>query len=242
MCGEKQGQKKSLRDVAKNLYLAIAFLKECNYKCGYCHPFGESKVTSGQNLSEKEIKEVISAAIDSDFKTFRFTGGECTLVPWFASIIKFILEKKSSIRINICTNGTTLKKHLNLFEKYKENISLRISLDSTNQRHRAFGFNKILTDELLQSLQELSKRKIPTRFNTVVTQQNKKEVYKIIDLACDLNFDVKLLDIYVQEEYNATNCNDVANQKEQIGALKYWQENYVNLNELVPEFEKNSYE
>lgn len=157
----------SVKDLVKELYLSIAFLKECNYKCAYCHPFGESKITYDQNLSKKELEEVIDVAVESGFEVFRFTGGECTLLPWFSSILEYTIGKDDSIHVNICTNGSTLDKHMDLFEKYKDRISLRVSLDSTVEENRKFGFDKILTDSLRHSLNELSKRNIPTRFNTV---------------------------------------------------------------------------
>lgn len=231
-------QTKDLGGLAKNLYLAIAFLKECNYKCAYCHPFGESKITYGQNLSKDELEQVVDTAIDSGFERFRFTGGECTLLPWFGEILEYTLNKNPRTHVNICTNGSTLDRHMELFEKYKNRIDLRVSLDSTTEEHRATGFDKVLTPKLEKSLEELSRRRIPTRFNTVVTQENKSEVPKIIDLASHFGFDVKLLDLYTQDEYIAT--HGVAGNKKgliKIDPLEYWRRNYVNLNEFVPEFE-----
>src|SRR3989344_1106539 len=121
-----QPQNEPLREVAKRLYLAIAFLKECNYKCGYCHPFGESKITQGENLTKWELENIIDSATDSGFDTFRFTGGECTLLPWFGNILEYALARNPNSRVNICTNGSRLDKHMDLFEKYKKRIQLRI--------------------------------------------------------------------------------------------------------------------
>jgi molybdenum cofactor biosynthesis enzyme MoaA len=230
-----------LKELVARLYLAIAFLKECNYKCGYCHPFGESKITHDENLSKTELEEVIAAATDYGFRTFRFTGGECTLLPWFADILEYTIDLNPKVKVNVCTNGSTLDKYLDLFEKHKNNINLRISLDSTNPEHYRLGFYKILTPKLEKSLREVSRREIPARFNVVVMQSNKTEVNKIIELASELGFDVKLLDLYVQDQYIATS-EIVENNKmsPQLNPLEYWKRNYVNLNEFVPEFEKRS--
>jgi len=230
---------KNLIDLAKQLYLAIAFLKECNYKCAYCHPFGESKITHGQNLSKEELERVVDVAVDSGFERYRFTGGECTLLPWFGEVLEYTLDKDPRLHVNICTNGSTLDRHMELFGRYKDRLDLRVSLDSTLEEHRQAGFNKVLTPKLEKSLNELSQRKISTRFNTVVTQQNKSEVYKIIDLASNLGFDVKLLDLYTQDEYIATHgVAGTKDKKIKIDPLEYWRRNYVNLNEFVPTFEK----
>ena len=229
---------KLLQQTAKNLYLAVAFLKECNYKCDYCHPFGESKITYGQNLSLKELEQVIDAATNSGFDRYRFTGGECTLLPWFREILDYTINKSPGIHVNICTNGSTLEKHMELFEEHKDRIDLRVSLDSTLEEHKNEGFYKILTPKLEKSLNKLSQKKIPTRFNTVVTQGNKSEIYKIIDLASVLGFDVKLLDLYTQDEYIATKSIAGNKTKFQLDPLEYWRRNYVDLNELVPNLEK----
>jgi molybdenum cofactor biosynthesis enzyme MoaA len=232
-------QTEDLKDVAKQVYLAIAFLKECNYKCAYCHPFGESKITHGQNLSKEELEQAVDVAVDSGFERYRFTGGECTLLPWFGEVLEYALKKDPKVHLNICTNGSTLDRHIELFERYKDRIDLRVSLDSTLEGHRQAGFDKVLTPQLEKSLNELSRRKIPTRFNMVVTQQNKSEVYKIVDLASRFGFDVKLLDLYTQDEYIAT--HGVTGSKRELiqtDPLEYWQRNYVDLNEFVPTFEK----
>lgn len=232
-------QIKNLKDLAKKLYLSIAFLRECNYKCSYCHPFGESKITHGQNLSKEELKQVIDTAVDSGFERYRFTGGECTLLPWFEEVLEYTLSKDPKVHVNICTNGSTLDKHMELFDRHKDRIDLRVSLDSTLEEHKQAGFDKVLTPQLEKSLSDLSQRKIPTRFNTVVTQQNKSEIYKIIDLASHFGFNIKLLDLYTQDEYIATH-GVAGNKREliQIDPLEYWKRNYVNLNEFVPTLEK----
>lgn len=93
---------KEIRHIARSVYLAVAFLKECNYKCAYCHPFGESKITHGQNLSKEELEQVVDAAVDSGLERYRFTGGECTLLPWFGEVLAYTLGKDSRVHVNIC--------------------------------------------------------------------------------------------------------------------------------------------
>jgi|GEM_PF-669865 len=227
-----------MEKIIDHLYLAIAFLKECNYRCAYCHPFGESKITHGQNLSKEEAIRIIDVAIDIGFKRFRFTGGECTLVPWFSEVVEYAFKKNPYIHINICTNGSMINKYTELFVKYKNRIDLRISLDSTLLEHRKMGFYKVLTPKLIKSLQVLSARKVPVRFNVVVTQQNKSEVYRIIHLATSYGFDVKLLDLYIQDKYLAMGDINSCSKKElEEQASQYWDKNYVDLNDFIPTFE-----
>lgn len=213
------------------LYLAVAFLKECNLKCGYCHPEGESKITNGRNMTFPELKEVFSAAYDSGFRVFRFTGGECTVLPWFGNTLEYVMGLDPKVRVNVCTNGTTLDKHLDLFEKHKDRTSLRVSLDSLDESKREAGIEKILTPKLDANLRELVKRGVYARFNTVVTTQNVDQVMPIIEYASELGLDVKLLDMYVQDQYIATSAG---NGKPPQDPFDYWKANYVDLTTLVP--------
>lgn len=222
-------QANDLETIAEKLYLAIALTAACNFRCGYCHPFGESKVTHGKNLSESELKDIVDSAHDCGFRTFRFTGGECTILPWFGEVLEHTLQKEG-VHVNLCTNGSTLAEHIDLLEKHKNQVSLRVSLDTTSEKDRKFGFYKVLTSELETTLEDISTRGIYTRFNTVVTQQNKSEVFKIIKFAQKLSFDVKLLDLYIQNKYIFTEGKPISSEE-------YWNNNYVNLRSFAKELE-----
>jgi MoaA/NifB/PqqE/SkfB family radical SAM enzyme len=217
-----------------SLYLAIAFLKQCNFACGYCHPFGESKITHGENMTCDELKQVIDAAHQVGFRVYRFTGGECTILPWFSEIVNYALEKSSDVRINICTNGSTLDQYIDLYSFYKDRVGLRISLDSLDESKRTAGIDKIMTPKLYQSLQKLSESGVYARFNTVVTSVNVEEVLPIVSVAAQLSFDVKLLDLYVQDQYIATHGKQ-GNYSESSSPFDYWMRNYVDLNSIVPQ-------
>ncbi|WP_169248436.1 radical SAM protein [Candidatus Competibacter phosphatis] len=233
--------KESPQQIASKLYLSIALLKECNYKCAYCHPMGESKVTYGENLTQRELEEVIDAAVRSGIKRYRFTGGECTLLAWFEEALVYALKRAPDVHVNICTNGSRLGRHLDLLEKYRDRVGIRVSLDSTNENHRQAGLYKILTHNLKETLVELSRRGIRTRFNTVITSINRKELDALADLAISLGFDLKLLDLYMQEEYIATRDASGAHAQEDSNrAMEYWRENYVDLNDLIPEVQRIS--
>ena len=223
---------------ATKMYLAMAFLKECNYDCGYCDPFGESKITHGKNMNFNEFKQVIDASYVVGFRTFRFTGGECTIVPWFQDAVAYVAGEHDGVRVNICTNGSLLEKHLDVLSKYKDNVSLRISLDSIDPTKRNFGIRKVLTPDLDKVLHQLKDIGIYTRFNTVVTQKNLDQVEDIIKYASELKMDVKLLDMYVQDKYIATHGKNGLELKSD--PLEYWKDNYVDLNILRPILEKRA--
>jgi pyruvate-formate lyase-activating enzyme len=223
---------------AADLYLAIAFLKQCNLACGYCHPFGESKITHGTNMNRDELRHVLRASHSAGFRTYRFTGGECTVLPWFPETLEFALQLSDDVRVNVCTNGTRLLEHLDLYARHRGRVSLRVSLDSLQPERRSSGLDKVLTPPLRRALEELSARGVYTRFNVVVTTINEDEVLHIIHFASGLGFDVKLLDLYLQEDYIA--LADTTPERRYPDPRGYWDENYVDLTTLVPQLTARS--
>lgn len=225
----------------KDLYLAIALTKNCNKVCGYCHPFGESKITHGVDMNWEELEGVLDSAYEVGFKTYRFTGGEPTIVPWFKKSLDSFLGSHLDVKANVCTNGARLDEHLEVFQKYADRISLRVSLDSLDPSLKERGIDKTLTPAFHKTLARIKSSGIYTRFNTVVTQVNKDQVMSIIEYASQLGFDVKLLDLYTQDKYIATHGK---NGEKSGDPVEYWERNYFNLENLIPElserFTKNS--
>src|SRR5271157_3119406 len=164
----------NLYKLASGFHLSVSLIKECNNKCVYCYPFGQNKEI-GLNMTFDEAKAAIKAGSDSGFKVFRFTGGEPTLAPFFEDIFKFTLDAIPDSRVIVNTNGHALDSYIDLFEKYKDRMQLRISLDSTNENHKDYGLYKILTPRMKKTLERISNKQIPTRLNMVVMQLNKDE-------------------------------------------------------------------
>ncbi len=218
---------------AKDIRLAIALLKECNLSCAYCDPVGENKMSWGRDMSLNEAKAIIDSAHDTGFKLFRLTGGEPMSVQWFSEILAYLLSKDNDSKINISTNATFLNHYLDLIEQNKERIKLGISLDSLIQSKKKQGIEKILTNGLDKNLKEASKRGINVRLNTVVTKLNVDEVPDLISYASTLGFDIKLLELFYQDRYIAT-------EKNKENPKDWWKNNYVDLTSLIPELQSKS--
>lgn len=227
-----------LKKTAAGLDLGIAMLKECNLRCAYCHPYGQSKIAYAENakdnMTESETKQAISVAYEAGFKNFKLTGGEPTLLPWFGRIVEYIAAMDPDNKINIVTNGTNLSKVMDLLEAYKDAIALQVSLDSFNTANISNGLDKVLTVTLKSQLDELSNRKIKTRLNMVVTKINKDEVPAMIDIASELGFSIKLFNLFIQEDYIATNGSFNGSSTQLSDPKDFWKANYVDLGELIP--------
>ncbi len=212
--------------------LSIALIKECNYKCSYCYPFGQNKAI-GTNMSFDEAKSVVSAAVEFGFRRFRFTGGEPTLFLHFREFIDYVMSLDNEIKVTIVTNGTTLDNNMDLFKNYRDRIVVKVSVDSTNKDHMNFGIYKIVTKKLLDSFNLLAENKITTEINMVVTRINQAEVDEIIKLGQKYGFRVKLLNLFLQTHYIATDgVNGNLGKTSKLTPLEYWQENYIDLDSI----------
>jgi MoaA/NifB/PqqE/SkfB family radical SAM enzyme len=230
-----------IKRLASSLHFRIAVLKECNYKCSYCYPFGQNKGI-GANMSKIEAESIIDAITEIGFNKIKFTGGEPTLVPWFSEILEYSIKRNPDVLLTIVTNGSTLERYIDTFEKYKNNINLQFSLDSANSESREHGIYKILNPKTEHSLYELSKRGIKTRINMVVTRANKNEVHEMIGMASRLGFSIKLFNLFFQDQYIATDNPTWQKRFGSVEPYEYWKSNYVNLGEFVPELRKKATE
>ena len=218
--------------VGNRLYVAISMLKSCNLHCGYCNPFGENRVAQSKNrMTYVEFQRIADAAYDAGFTTFRLTGGECTLLPWFGNALSYLIEKDSSIRVNIDTNGNKIGRYLDYISKYRANIGIRLSLDAL--RNDIPGIWKYLSNDIVELLDLLSQFGIYARFNVVVLRSNQAEVPPLINLARNYGFDVKLLDLCIHDRYISTHSRAYGRDGG-LSALEYWRREYVNLNLLRP--------
>ena len=74
-------------------YMAIALTTNCNYKCFYCKPTGESILSNLKGtLNFQNLKRIIKIAYELGITIFRITGGEPTTVSYLPSLIFYIIQ------------------------------------------------------------------------------------------------------------------------------------------------------
>lgn len=183
-------------------YLAIALTTSCNCNCFYCKPTGESILPNTQGtLDFQSLRKIIKVAYQSGITTFRITGGEPTMVDYLPSLICYIMNLGNNTKIRLNTNGYKLEEIIHTFEAYKDRIDVVISVDSVNEYIHEIYYPKYLSLKVQNLAKELVKRKIPTRFNIVVTKYNLSEVKTLIDKSLALGVNIKILDLIIQNEY-----------------------------------------
>ena len=205
-------------------YLAIAITTNCNCNCFYCKPTGESILPNMKgSLNFQNLKKIIKVAYELGITTFRITGGEPTTVSYLPSLICYIMELGNDTKVRLNTNGYKLDNEelLNIIESYKERMDIVISVDSVNEYINGIHYPKYLSLKVQNIAMELVKRKIPTRFNVVVTRQNISEVKALIDKSIDLGVNIKILDLIIQNEYFGTDKNLKGEEAVMFGKASY---------------------
>ena len=205
-------------------YLAIAITTNCNCNCFYCKPTGESILPNMKGtLNFQNLKKIIKVAYELGITTFRITGGEPTTVSYLPSLICYIMELGNNTKVRLNTNGYKLDNEelLNIIESYKERMDIVISVDSVNEYINGIHYPKYLSLKVQNIAMELVKRKIPTRFNVVVTRQNISEVKALIDKSIALGVNIKILDLIIQNEYFGTDKNLKGEEAVMFGKASY---------------------
>jgi len=226
-------------------YLAIAITTNCNCNCFYCKSTGESILPKVKGtLDFQRLKKIIKVAYELGITTFRITGGEPTAVSYLPSLICYIMELGDNTKIRLNTNGYKLddEELLNIIESYKERMDIVISVDSINEYINGIHYPKYLSSKVQNLAMELVKRKIPTRFNVVVTKQNISEVRALIDKSIALGVNIKILDLIIQNEYFGTNKNLNGEEAIMFGKTSYASlENIIEYLETISDSSKEKY-
>lgn len=183
------------------VYLAISMTSNCNLKCFYCKPTGESISGEKGTIPYEDFCNIVTAAYHQGIDKFRLTGGECTIVPYFDKAIEFIMNLGPDTKINVCSNGCKLIDFIPIFSKYKERIHVRISVDSIYEYLNGYHFPKWLSEDTIKCTKALLNAGIKTRYNVVITSYNCEQIKELVENALAIGVDLKLLDLYVQDIY-----------------------------------------
>ncbi|HET7036333.1 MAG TPA: GTP 3',8-cyclase MoaA [Thermomicrobiaceae bacterium] len=90
-------------------YLRISLTDRCNLRCVYCMPAIGMKFAPRQELlTDEEILTVVRAAAKIGFSKIRLTGGEPTVRPHVADIVREIASTPGIDDVAMTTNGLLL--------------------------------------------------------------------------------------------------------------------------------------
>jgi MoaA/NifB/PqqE/SkfB family radical SAM enzyme len=168
--------------------LSIHLTDLCNSKCAFC--VVASPLYVSDSVKYAEIVRFLESHAGQDYETVNLHGGEATIHPKFFETLELI-KRLGYPEIHVQTNGILIGKTdfarraveagANLFI-----ISLHAAEAAVQDEltHTPGGFEKTLQG--IRNVKALGAR---VRTNTVVTQQNSRDLPRIVQLACDLGVD-----------------------------------------------------
>jgi cyclic pyranopterin phosphate synthase len=90
-------------------YLRISVTDRCNFRCRYCMPLeGLPWLPKSDILSYEEIHEVVRQLGPMGLRRIRITGGEPTIRPQLATLVRLLRSVPSVEDIALSTNGVKL--------------------------------------------------------------------------------------------------------------------------------------
>jgi len=165
----------------KKIYLEIT--DECNLNCITCYRsnWTDTFFNMSTEIFEKFLKQIEDCP---DLKTIVIGGiGE----PLYFKNINNIIEKLKKYEIILTTNGTILDKTLlNTLTSYVNKIVFSIDgVNDTFEKIRGFELDEVIKNINLINKKKNNSLKLAVQF--VLSKDNEKEIFKIIDLCSSLN-------------------------------------------------------
>ena len=163
-------------------HLRFGITSNCNFRCSYCN----SHNSYSEDMSDKDIKEILEATIKNGIKRIHWTGGEPLFKPTICQFMKYAKELGYEEQ-SMTTNGFFLEKKA---EELKESgISrINISLDTMDSEKfkNIVGINAL--DKVLKGIDKMLEiTNCLIKINMVVMKDNIEEVQEFINYAIEKN-------------------------------------------------------
>jgi GTP 3',8-cyclase len=113
-------------------YLRISVTDRCNFRCQYCMPVdGLPWLPKGDILSYEEITEIVRQLAPLGLRRLRITGGEPTIRPDLATLVRMLRAVPEIEDIALSTNGVRLSE---LAAPLREAGLVRVNMSSDSLR------------------------------------------------------------------------------------------------------------
>jgi MoaA/NifB/PqqE/SkfB family radical SAM enzyme len=146
----------------------------CNAKCDFC--YYKNNLTKKNDV--EELKRRIAKYKDLGFKIIELSGGEPTVFPYFYELIQYI--KENDLDYSFTTNGSTDIRDLPV-EPDLVTFSLH-SLENNKILHLSSSNN----EKLIKNIEWCEKNEITYRINTVILENEIKNLEEVIDFVNSL--------------------------------------------------------
>lgn len=176
-------------------YVRLAVTDRCNLRCFYCMPEeGIDYVPRQELLSYEEMERLIRLLVSMGIDKVRITGGEPFIRKDIMPFLRSISQLEGLKKINITTNGTTTRPHLE--ELYRLGIrTINLSLDTLDKERFFQITRRDVFDEVLLTLHTMMDMGFETKINTVVMDgKNTDDILPLVELAKDHKVSVRFIE------------------------------------------------
>lgn len=195
---------KMLSESRRGVFFRASISSVCNFNCRYCakdlgmENHTPHELNAGLLNAEQYVRN-LNLIARHGFKIISFTGGEPLLNPDFEQIASGCRDAFEVIEIT--TNGTRIKEHLDALRKYVD--VLKISVDAVNPDLAVRIAGNDSAADTLNVVEACCKAGIKTvGLNFVYMKQNSAELPKLIEFAAELRkkygteIYISVLDLY----------------------------------------------
>jgi MoaA/NifB/PqqE/SkfB family radical SAM enzyme len=168
----------------------------CPLKCRHCYLPSKNNTY----VSREDIDYVLKIIDTYGIHTIQLTGGEALTHPYFDYIVDELIKR--GLVVSISTSGVYFNdKLLTILEKIKQvkGSVVKVSLDGNKDTHTFIRNNSESYKKTLQFLNELSQRNIPFQIGSVIINQSKKEIEKLVDIAKKLGAELIEISLLVDQ-------------------------------------------
>lgn len=177
-------------------YLRVAVTTQCNLRCRYCDPNGDTTGLAPEALlSDADITHAVRLLANLGVTKVRLTGGEPTLRPGMVHLVQRLAEIEGIQAVHLTTNGTTLRSLAPLLSA-SGLAGVNVSLDTLQRARFTYVTGADRFDEVLAGIHAALDAGFPSvRLNVVVMAGlNDDELLDFVTLACNMPLDVRFIE------------------------------------------------
>ena len=202
-------------------YLRISVTDRCNFRCSYCMPLeGLPWLPKSDILSYEEIREVVSQLAPLGLRRVRITGGEPTIRPQLATLVRFLRAVPQVEDIALSTNGVRLPEMAReLVEAGLDRVNM--SSDSLKpERIASIARRNLRFDPVVAARAAQAAGLAPIKLNVVVMRGiNDDEIVDFARLTVEHPWHVRFIELMPVGEMAALSMDHVVPSDEVLSRI-----------------------
>ena len=176
-------------------YARVSITDRCNLRCKYCIPDDVSYIPCEDILRYEEILRLCGILASMGVNTIRVTGGEPLVRQDCMQLLENLMDMPGIKHVGLTTNATLLKPYVKKLADLKS-VSINISLDTLSNEGYAKLTGQDKLDDVLSSIEELSKYGIKTKVNCVpIKGVNDDQIIPLAEIAKNNKINVRFIEL-----------------------------------------------